>query len=287
MNCLKYISLFVCCVCTVAIKAQTPEQLKSWLPSIEGWNITEEIEVFNPENLFDRINGAAPLFLENNFREMTSLEYVRGNDYITIQAYRHATPEDAFGMYSAERTPELTHYPIGGEAQGDEASFFFFAGNIYVKMWGTSEGKLGDVLMRIAKGLAGKIDPDAAYPPLVAVFPEEGKLIHSEAYITANYIGHEFLKNAYLAHYEKEGKPFQLFIIDARTPENAREVLSKYYTFAGQDVANIKEGRQIVKDRYNGDIPVLWKGRYLLGVFSENGDAADFADLLPIMAEKL
>jgi len=268
------------------IKAQTPEQLKAWLPSIGGWEITEEIEIFNPENLFDRINGAAPLFLENNFREMTSLEYVRGEDYITIQAYRHATPEDAFGMYSVERTPELTNYPVGGEGQGDEVSFFFFAGNIYVKMWGTSEGDLDDVLVRIAKGLADKIDPNATYPPLVAVFPKEGKLEHSEGYITANYIGHEFLKNAYLARYEKDGKPFQLFIIDAQTPDNAREVLAKYYKFARQNV-DIKEGQQVVEDRYNGDIPVLWKGRYILGVFSENGDAVSFADLLPVMAEKL
>lgn len=286
MKYLKYISLFVFCVCAAAVKAQTPEQLKGWLPSIEGWTVAESTEVFNPENLFDRINGAAPLFLENNFREMTSLEYRKGDDYITIQAYRHASPEDAFGMYSAERTPELANYPVGGEGQGDESSFFFFAGNIYVKMWGTSEEKLGDTLMRIAKGLAGKIDPNAAYPSLIAAFPEEGKQKYSEAYITANYIGHEFLKNAYLARYEKEGKPFQLFIIDARTPENARETLSKYYQFAGQNV-DIKEGAQVVKDRYNGDIPLLWQGRYILGAFSENGDAADFAALLPAVAEKL
>lgn len=286
MKSLKYICLLAFCVCGLTGKAQTPEQLKAWLPSIGGWEITEEIEVFNPENLFDRINGAAPLFLENNFREMTSLEYVGGEDYITIQAYRHATPEDAFGMYSVERTPELPNYPIGGEAQGDEVSFFFFAGNIYVKMWGTSEGDLGDVLMRIAKGLADKIDPDAAYPPLVAAFPEEGKKEYSEAYITANYIGHEFLKNVYLARYEKDGKPFQLFLIDAGTPEKAKDVLAKYYAFARQEV-EIREGQQVVADRYNGDVPILWQGRYLLGVFSENGDALDFADLLMLMAERL
>ena len=71
------------------------------------------MEVFNPDNLFDRINGAAPLFIENNFREMTSMEYKKGSEYITIQAYRHATPEDAFGMYAAERSSDLAYLPVG------------------------------------------------------------------------------------------------------------------------------------------------------------------------------
>lgn len=79
------------------LSAQTPAELKSWLPAVDGWTVSDEVEVFGPDNLFDRINGAAPLFLENNFREMTSMEYKKGTDYITIQAYRHATPEDAFG----------------------------------------------------------------------------------------------------------------------------------------------------------------------------------------------
>jgi hypothetical protein len=88
------------------LSAQTSEQLKSWLPNVDGWELFPETEVFNPDNLFDRINGAAPLFIENNFREMTSMEYKKGDDYITIQAYRHASPEDAFGMYASERSTE-------------------------------------------------------------------------------------------------------------------------------------------------------------------------------------
>lgn len=44
---------------------------------------------------------------------MTSMEYKKGADYITIQAYRHATPEDAFGMYSSERSSDLEFLPVG------------------------------------------------------------------------------------------------------------------------------------------------------------------------------
>lgn len=286
MKYIKYIWLLFGCFSFGLATAQTPEQLKSWLPAVDGWIISEETEVFNPDNLFDRINGAAPLFIENNFREMTSMEYKKEKDYITIQAYRHATPEDAFGMYASERTSEMNFYPIGGEGQGDDAGFFFFAGNMYIKMWINSSVNGGDILREIAAGFAEKIDKDAAYPALLSVFPSDGKIPYSEAYITANYIGHEFLNHVYLAKYIKDGKPFQLFIVDGGSAEGTKEILNKYYTFARQPL-EFSEGELLIKDRYNGDIPAIWKGRYLIGAFSENGDTLEVSDLLNAAAAGL
>ncbi len=283
---MKYLFVFIFCVVAYITNAQTPEQLKSWLPVVENWTIGEEVEVFNPENLFDRINGAAPLFLENNFREMTSVEYQKGKDYITLQIYRHATPEDAFGMYASERSSELDHYLIGGEAQGDNASLFFFAGNIYVKMWGNSSENVKSVMHKIGGELAKKIDPGASYPTVFQIFPQEDKLPYSEAYVTANYIGHEFLKNVYVAKYNKEGKPFQLFLVDGKTIDGAKDTLTKYYIFARQPI-DFTEGFLVIKDRYNGDIPAFWKGQYIIGIFSENEDATEAADLIKLIADKL
>lgn len=267
--------------------AQTPDELKSWLPPVDGWTVSGEVEVFNPDNLFDRINGAAPLFLENNFREMTSMEYKKGADYITIQAYRHATPEDAFGMYSSERSSDLEFLPVGGEAQGDRANLYFFARNMYLKMWSNASGDVSKELQVIGKALAEKIDAGAGYPPVIRLFPEQGKIPHSAAYITSNYIGHEFLRAVYTMKYEKDGQPFQLFVLDGGSSDGVKDVLTQYMAFTKQS-DELKEGELLVKDRYNGDIPVLWKGRYLVGVYNENGDMIAGTDvLLKELAEKL
>lgn len=271
------IILILCC--GQWITAQTPQQLKTWLPAIPGWTVSDEIEIFDPENLFDRINGAAPLFIENNFREMTSLEYRKESSYITIQAYRHATPEDAFGMYASERSSELGFIDLAGEAQGDQSSLFFFAGCMYVKMWSYGAGNAADILQTIGAGLAQKIDPNADYPSLLQAFDPKGKLLFSEAYITANYIGHEFLKQVYLAKYISEGKEYQLFVIDGQTPQGAKAVLQKYLAFARQ-AGEPTEGDLTISDRYNGDTPIHWKGRYIVGIFSDRGDAIEGKELL-------
>lgn len=277
--------LFLLPVCP--LKAQTPDELKSWLPAVAGWTISDEVEVFNPDNLFDRINGAAPLFIENNFREMTSMEYKKGADYITIQAYRHATPEDAFGMYSSERSSDLAFLPIGGEAQGDKTNLYFFAGNMYLKIWSNVSGDVSAELQSIGKGLAEKIDATAAYPLVVRLFPEEGEIPYSVSYITSNFIGHEFLRSVYTARYERGGQSFQLFILDGGTPEGVKDVLTQYMAFTKQP-QEVKEGELLIKDRYNGDIPSLWKGRYLIGIFNENGDTITGGnELLNELAGKL
>ncbi|MDR2388511.1 MAG: hypothetical protein LBD89_01825 [Tannerellaceae bacterium] len=291
MKYMKYppLVLFLLLLSFQMLSAQTPAELKSWLPSVAEWTLAEETEVFNPDNLFDRINGAAPLFIENNFREMTAVDYKKGEDYITIQAYRHATAEDAFGMYASERSTELTHLPgIGGEAQGDQENLFFFAGNIYVKMSSHSETEVKEILANIARGLASQIDPQAGYPVILKAFPAKGKQPYSETYITSSYIGHEFLKSVYTATYEAEGKTFQLFVVDAHSEEQAGEVLRQYFAFTKQPMEPLLESKFLIKDRYNGEIPLIRKGPYLIGIYSENGETIPQANtLLQEVADKL
>jgi hypothetical protein len=272
MKRLFYFIIGLSCIAGQAF-SQAPEDLKAALPPVEGWGITPEIEVFNRDNLYERINGAAPLFLENNFQEMTSLVYTKGDDYITIQVYRHATPEDAFGMYASERSSDMTHYEgIGGEAQGDEYGLFFFAGSIYVKMSASNEGEeIAAALKEIAKGLAEKIAPEANYPLIFNAFPKEGLIPYTETYITQNYIGHEFLKPVYTGNYKLNGKETQIFVVDGQTAGGAKQILDEYFKFTKQK-ETITEGDLLIKDRYNGNIPVVWKGRYIVGAFNENGE---------------
>ncbi len=269
----NYFSLFFCFCLISLLSAQTPTELKSYLPVVNGWNVSADIEVFNRDNLFQRINGAAPLFLENNFQEMTSMVYTKGEDYITIQAYRHSTPIDAFGMYSSERSSDMTYYKIGGEAQADNTGLYCFAGCIYLKMQVNNDSEeIGEVLRTIAKGLTSKVEPNATYPGLFKYFPEENKQEYSESYITSNYIGHEFLEGVYTCNYKKGDKSVQLFAIEAKGQEKLLQTGEKYFAFTKQTEIPEEGKLFIIKDKYNGDIPCIWKDRYAVGIFNENGD---------------
>jgi len=268
-----YIYTLISLFCIVPTFGQTPTELQANLPNVAGWEISPEIEIFNRDNLYGRINGAAPLFFENNFQEMTSLVYTKGDDYITIQAYRHAAPEDAFGMYTSERSSDMTYYhEIGGEAQGDEYGLFFFSGSIYVKMMANNESEsIGQAMQEIAKGFAAKIDANAGYPSIFNAFPKADLIPNTNSYISSNYIGHEFLKPVFISDYTFAGKKMQAFVLDAKTKENAKEILNTYFNFTKQK-EDFVEGNLMIKDRYNGNIPAVWKGQYIIGAFNDSGN---------------
>ena len=270
---MKYFSVIIFLSSFSWLTAQTPQQLTEWLPKVDGWTVSEDVEVFSPDNLYDRINGAAPLFIENNFREMTSMEYLKGDDYITIQAYRHATPEDAFGMYASERSAGLDHFRIGGEAQGNNESIYFFADNIYVKMWGSSSEDISSTLQLIAEKFAQKIKPNADYPPIIKAFPKEGRVPYSESYVTSNYMGHTFLNNVFNVAYKNDNQSFSAFVIDLKSKDKVNDVLTQYLTFTKQPIKI--EGTMIIKDKYNGDVLVLFRENYIFGVFSDGSSEAE------------
>jgi hypothetical protein len=167
----------------------------------------------------------------------------------------------------------MAFYPdTGGEAQGDEYGLFFFAGSVYVKMSANNRGdEITAAFRAIASGLAAKIDAKASYPTIFRSFPKEGQIPHTQSYITKNYIGHEFLKSVYTLDYNQNGMKFQMFVIDGKTKKNTEKIMRDYFGFTGQ-TPNFTDGNLCAEDRYNGNIPIVRKGRYLIGAFRESGE---------------
>ncbi|MDR0353932.1 MAG: hypothetical protein LBI02_11540 [Opitutaceae bacterium] len=282
----KYTILLLLAGCACAARAQTPAELRAMLPAVDGWTLSDKTEVFNRDNLFDRINGAADVFLICNFEEMTTLDYLKDGSktYVTLQMYRHATPADTFAIYSAERTPDMTFLDIGAEGYRAAGMVYFLSGSMYIKLMTADESAETAAMMEnVARALARKIDPRAALPAMLKTFPAEGKQPRSEMYIVESFLGHKFLNSAWRAAYTKDGKEYQVFVIDGKTKAGAENMLADYLKFVKQ-TERPEEGLFTVRDRFNGDIPLLWRGRYLFGIINDSGAQVDAGALLAQMA---
>jgi len=278
--------LFATLALTQWTVAQTPGELKANLPPIEGWHIVEETEVYDPGNLYDKINGAAPGFILFDFQELSVLEYNKnstGDDlppYISIQVYRHATPTDAFGIYASERPSESNFIPVGAEGYQEGAMLNFFVDNLYVKIESPyTDDETVAAVRHIAQEFSRKVNDAPAFPPQLQFFPLENKIARSEIYIPSGFLGHEFLNNAFTANYMASGKKYQLFIIDAGTAEQAKVMLERYMQFTRQELT-LEEGRLTVKDRFNGDLECQWKGQYIWGIVNDSNAPVNADDVL-------
>ncbi|MDR0737752.1 MAG: hypothetical protein LBF39_01615 [Prevotellaceae bacterium] len=248
--------------------AQTPAQLRAYLPEVEGWTIADKVESFTPENLYDRINGAADAFLACNFAEMTQLSYnrVHSDTYITIQCYRHDTPPDAYCIYAGERFPDAEFLTIGAEGYREPQVLNFLSGNVYVKMeTHDKSAEAGEAIEKIARTLAKKIDAASTLPALLQRLPEANKVEHSELYVSQSFLAHKFLHSAYMAQYREDGNEYRQFIIDAGTPDAAKQMIKEYLAFAKQEAEPKEKELITINDRYNGRVDMTWDGPYITG----------------------
>lgn len=242
-------------------------------PDIPGWKPSGAVQTFNPKTLYEYINGAADLYLASDFEELKVAEY--GNEKkasVVVEAYRHRTPRDAFGIYSQERPPDGNFLGIGAQGYIDTNILNFVCGSYYVKLNSFNTGAEDrDALQTIARKVAEGLGERGGLPSLLSAFPPEGKKGNSEKYLTRNFLGYAFFNSAYTADYEVDGKTFKLFLIETADKNEGRSIIQKYLRQVKNPEREVTEGRYTVSDPHHGVVDLFWKGGYIWG-------AVDLAD---------
>jgi hypothetical protein len=251
----------------------SPSDLKAFVfPEVAEWKQSGEIQTFIPKTLFEYINGGADLYLTYDFQELKVAEYSNGKKAsVTIEAYRHKTPTDAFGIYSQERLSDANFVEIGTQGYIEENVLNFMAGPYYVKISGIHTGPEDrEILLTFAKKVAENLGEKGTLPSILSFFPEEGKKRNSEKFIPIKFLGYAFLHSAFTADYEVSGTKFKLFVIEGAGRDDCRDMIQKYLQQTGKPEKEVTEGLYKILDPYHGDIELRWKGKYIWGILSLN-----------------
>ncbi|MBP2681730.1 MAG: hypothetical protein H6Q78_1593 [Candidatus Krumholzibacteriota bacterium] len=255
--------------------------------ALDGWTRDGDAQIFTPETLFEYIDGAADAYLGFEFEELAAASYDgESKRSLTIEIYRHAGLRNAFGIYTQERPQQGNFVEIGTEGYYDTGILNFFHGPFYVKVMGF---RLGDedrnILNAVAKNIADRIGGKPAFPELLACFPAEGRVAHTERFLARDVLGHGFLHSAYAADYESKGAVMRLFLFEGKDEADARKMLDEYLELAGTAPSSpAGPGRPetyTFRDprRTEGE-PAAFRllGRYLWGVFATDSLAASYMD---------
>ena len=234
-------------------------------PEIPGFVLTTEATVYEASNLWDFIDGAADLFVSYGFLDL-HIAYYRSNDGAEIKAevYRHDTPENAFGMYSQERSPGLNFVNVGTQGYAEEGIVNFLTGQHYVKLSSNQTGGgIQDSMLVIARKLATAIGHSAGWPKALALLPAEERVPNSEQYIAESYLGYTFLRGAYSAQYHR-AEPFEIFVIPA-VSDSAASSMAVALARVNR-LTPCTDGTQLIHDEHQGDIALVRIGKYLGGI---------------------
>ncbi len=183
-------------------------------PNIEGWKGAGKVAVYQPENLWELINGAAELFLSYGFEKLDVRDMSREDMTVTVGIYDMENPLQAFGIFNAEKPRNSESLAIGSECiVSPPYQVLIFKDRYYIKI-DALEGEItqsaGEALARaIVKALPGT----ECYPEELKGLPVKGRIAGSEGYVRENYLGMIQLKRCLFADYESMKGPVRVFLM--------------------------------------------------------------------------
>ena len=235
-------------------------------PTLNGWKSDGKVQVFNKDNLYEHIDGAAEFYLSYGFESLQVASWKSDGSELTVEVYDHGDPLHAYGIYSIERSAKAETSPIGLEGYSDATTLNFVTGKFYVKINSTLLEKVaGFSLKSFATEFSKTLCSNPEYPKIIGLFPKENLEPNTCQYIPTEFMGLGFLGSAVRAKYSLNGADVTLFIIEKADRAEVEKMVLKYISYADSKIKNPAEGDILLKDPFNGTVSLRWKGNYLLG----------------------
>lgn len=247
-----------------ALQAQSYDRL---YPDIEGWKRSDSIRVYTPASLYTFIDGAADAFLMEDFELLTVAYYTRGDTSVTVEIYTHRTEQNAYGIYSQERSSSVEYLPIGIQGYYDETILNFVIGRTYVKLTSFTLGsKEKECLRSIAEAVEKRIGGTTSPPRMFSCFPKRGLIPNSECFIGKDFLGYSYFHSAYYADYQIDSTSFQLFVIVLDNADEGKSAWTEYLKSLGLPLNVRVSGMVTFNDPYHGAISIEFRGNIIDGI---------------------
>lgn len=257
------------------------KQIQTFLSAPLPGKLTPEeaATYYKADQLYQYIDGGADVYLLYDFRVLLHQELKSASSEVTADVYDMGKREDAFGIYSAERSPKYKFVPIGIEGYRSKGVINFVQDRYYVKLQAT-ETNADPLLDPLARTLSQRIGGSHTAPALLLKLPRDHKVEHSEQYVRKDPLGHSFLSPSYIAAYAWNSEEGKLVVSVANDPAGAKarlDQLAKHFKQTGSclDAKDLGEGGVRAKNSFEGNWIARTQGRYLIALVNppENGAA--------------
>jgi hypothetical protein len=179
---------------------------KDILPeTVDGWEVSEEDQTYNRDNLYKYINGGAELYLSYGFVDVVSRRYSRPNQpEIVVDVFNMGTSQNAFGVFSHSR--ETVEQTFGQGSQYTAGLLLFWKNNYYVSILAnpeTPESK--QAVFGIARRIDEAIADEGPLPDIISILPRpelvEESIRYFHHYIWLN--SHYFVADKNILHIDE------------------------------------------------------------------------------------
>jgi hypothetical protein len=267
-------------------QTETDKDAKPALSSLapEGFEPFSKTESYKSENLYEKINGKAPFYIEAGFEELTAQRFANKNDqsqWMEVYVYNMGGVRNAFSVYSIQRRAEAEPFKPVRFAYKTPNALYFVYGKYYVEMVGSAESQeLFGAIAEAARKIRAKlvVDSDTEIDEL-ALFPQENILPDTMKLYLTNAFGFEELNNTFAARYQTAEGTVTVFLSRRADGGEADTLAESYRKFLIQNGAKEKnsdlkmlEGK--VMDFYDTTEIVLTAGEFVVGIHEADSQQA-------------
>ena len=194
------------------------------IPEAAGFTPLVPTQSYNPDNLSDKIDGKAELYLSAGFKEMSCRSFGLGGSggaHVEVFLYDMGSAPNAFAVFSGQRRSGSPTIPLTANAYATANALFFTQGKFYVEIVAdraseTLQKSLGDYATALLAKLPS--EGEAQEKDQAALFPKEGLARDTVRLSAADTFGLEGLNNVLTGEYSLKGGKATAFMAHARYP---------------------------------------------------------------------
>jgi hypothetical protein len=203
------------------------------IPEVSGFTPLAAVESYNPDNLSDKIDGKAELYLSAGFKEMSCRMFsVKGAEktHVEVYLYDMGSAQNAYAVFSGQRRAGSPSIPLTANAYATSNALFFTQGKFYVEIVADRASEK-NTLSTFAKALLAKLPAQGEAKSEAALFPKEGLAPDTVRLSAADTFGLEGFNNVLTGEYTLKSGKATAFMAQRDTPEQAQAYAKRYLEF--------------------------------------------------------
>jgi len=245
-----------------------------FLPLPPDFELFSKREQYNTENLYEKINGKAPLYLQAGFVHLTTQRFRDSKDpdlWFEVFVYDMGSARSAFSVYSTQKrsgaavVPSLEPY----DHYKTENGLYLRHGSWYVECIGSAvSARLDNGMAAIARNLLSADPGNENVITELQLFPDKDLVPANFKLILKGAFGSEVLSDTFIAGYRLNGQLITAFLSPQDSPERAQQVAERYHRFlleSGGVSESMVDAMQLV-DLYGATEIVFTVGPYVAGI---------------------
>ena len=216
-------------------RSSAPSSDKSFTPLPQGLAPLTASEHFEAQNLSDKINGKAELYLSAGFSRLLSQRFKdeRISDiWIEVFVYDMTNSQNAFSVFSAQRREDGVALDITRHSYQTSNALFMVHGNYYVEIIASEASeRVVQPMKRLAERFIHNTPIETVAVNEMELFPQQDLVADSIALVSSDAFGYEALDKVYTAEYELNGTGLMAYFSRRQTEDEAKKLSTAYRNF--------------------------------------------------------